>query len=66
MFPNLLGQKAAHHLSDQDMASIINVSRNSYMQKMKSGRFWPSECRAYCEYFGKSFGYLFATNDEIE
>ena len=66
MFPNLLGQKAAHHLSDQDMAAIINVSRNSYMHKMKSGRFWPSECRAYCEYFGKSFGYLFATNDEIE
>lgn len=30
MFPNLLGQKAVHHMTDEDMADVINVSRNTY------------------------------------
>ena len=32
MFPNLLGQKAYHHMTDDDMAAVIGVSRNSYQQ----------------------------------
>lgn len=60
MFPNLLGQKAAHKLTDTDMANIIGVSRNSYRQKMRSGRFIVSECRAFCTYFAKDFAYLFS------
>lgn len=64
MYPNLLGQKAYHHLTDDDMGKIIGVSRTSYGQKIRSGRFWPDECRAYCKYFGKSFEYLFAAEDE--
>lgn len=63
MYPNLLGQKAYHHLTDEDMGKIIGVSRNTYSQKIKSGRFWPNECRTYCEYFKKSFDYLFATEE---
>ncbi len=65
MFPNLLGQKAYRHMSDEDMASVIGVSRNAYQQKVKSGRFTPQECKAFCDFFGKSFDFLFATNDEI-
>lgn len=64
MYANLLGQKALHHLTDEDMANIIGVSRNSYSQKMRSGRFWPKECQAFCWYFNKSFDYLFATEEE--
>ena len=64
MYPNLLGQKALHRLTDADMAKIIGISRNSYQQKMKSGRFTPAECRAYCQYFQKSFAYLFAEDGE--
>lgn len=60
MYANLLGQKAYHHLTDEDMGNIIGVSRNAYSQKIRSGRFWPSECRAFCRYFHKSFEYLFA------
>ncbi len=63
MYANLLGQKAVNHLTDSDMAKIISVSRNSYMQKMKSGRFYPSECIAFCRYFNKPFEFLFATDD---
>lgn len=62
MFPNLLGQKAYRHLSDDDMGEIIGVSRNAYRQKIKSGRFTPEECSKYCQYFGKRFEYLFATD----
>jgi len=66
MYANLLGQKAYFHLTDEDMGNIIGVSRNAYSQKMRSGRFWPHECRAFCRYFNKSFDYLFATEAEAE
>lgn len=65
MFPNLLGQKAYRKMTDADMAEVIGVSRTAYMQKAKSGRFTPEECKAFCEYFGKRFEYLFATNDDL-
>ncbi len=64
MYANLLGQKAYNHLTDEDMGKIIGVSRNSYSQKIRSGRFWPSECQAFCRYFNKSFEYLFATEED--
>lgn len=66
MFPNLMGQKAYHGLTNEAMGKIIGVSRTAYEQKMKSGRFYPEECRAYCRYFGKSFDYLFATEQAAE
>ena len=65
MYPNLLGQKALHRMSEADMGAVIGVSRNSYQQKIKSGRFTPEECKAYCDHFKKSFAFLFATNDEL-
>ena len=43
MFPNLLGQKALHKLTEEDMARIIGVSRTAYQSKTKSGRFTPAE-----------------------
>ena len=64
MFPNLLGQKAARKLTDADMAAIIGVSRNAYQQKVKSGRFTALDCKKFCNYFGKSFAYLFAEDGE--
>ncbi len=66
MYPNLLGQKAYHNLTAADMGKIIGVSRTAYSQKIRSGRFTPDECLAYCKYFDKSFDYLFATDTECE
>ena len=66
MYPNLLWQKAFHKLTDEDMGRIINVSRNSYSQKIRSGRFYPDECKKYCEYFHKSFEFLFETEEMKE
>lgn len=64
MYPNLLGQKAIHHLTDDDMAKIIGISRTAYQSKKRSGRFTPMECRAFCCYFRKSFEYLFAEDGD--
>lgn len=66
MYPNLLGQKAYHKLSNEDLADILNLSRSSLEQKLKSGRFTPEECKTLCKYFGKPFEFLFATNEEID
>jgi len=64
MYPNLLGQKAYYHLTDEDMGKIIGVSRNAYGQKIRSGRFTPAECKKYCDYFRKDFDFLFETEEE--
>lgn len=60
MFPNLLGQKAYHKMSANDMAGIINVSLPTFQRKMRSGKFTITECVKYAEYFGKPIEYLFA------
>ena len=65
MFPNLLGQQHFHHMTAADMAAVIGVSRTAFQNKMKSGRFKPEECRKFCEFFGKSFDFLFASNEDI-
>ena len=64
MFPNLLGQQALYRMTDDDMAKIINVSRETYRRKIRNGRFTPSECTAFCIYFNKRFAYLFSKNDD--
>jgi len=63
MYPNIIGQKAICRLSNEEMAKIIGVSRRAYEQKMRSGRFTPKECIAYCNFFDKPFAFLFATDD---
>lgn len=66
MYPNLLGLKAVRHLTDAEMGQIIGVSRNTFSQKIRSGRFTADECKAYCSYFKKPFDYLFAKDDATE
>lgn len=65
MYPNLLGQAKAHGMSNDRMASVINVSRTSYEQKLRSGRFTPQECKLLCKEFNKPFDFLFATESEL-
>ena len=65
MYPNLMGQKAFHRLTSEDMGKIIGQSRQSYEAKIQSGRFTPKECKAFCDYFKMSFDFLFATDAEL-
>lgn len=60
MFPILLGQKAYHNMSNEEMAKIINISRTSYEHKIKTGKFTVSECKAYCKHFEMKFEDLFS------
>lgn len=64
MFPNLLGQKAFHKMSNDDMATVIGVSRASFENKMKTGKFTVSEINAYIRFFKKPYDCLFATDDQ--
>lgn len=64
MCANLLEQKANRKMSNEDMAKIIGVSRNSYEAKIKSGRFTLQECLKYIKYFNKTFAFLFATDND--
>lgn len=59
MFANLLGQKAVHRLTNDDMARLIGVSRPSYESKIRTGKFTVRECKALMNYFGKTFEFLF-------
>lgn len=65
MYPNLMGQKAFHKLTSDDMGKIIGQSRQTYESKMQSGRFTPEECKAFCRYFEMPFDFLFATDNEM-
>lgn len=65
MFPNLLGQKAFHKMTSEEMGKVIGQSRQSFEAKIQSGRFTPEECKAFCQFFNLSFDYLFATDDEL-
>lgn len=64
MLRNLVAEKAIHRLSNQQMADIIGVSRPTFESKMKSERFTVRECQRFIKYFGKTFEYLFATDDQ--
>lgn len=66
MFPNLLGQKAYHKMTNDDMAKVIGVSRVAYENKMRTGKFTAIECNAYIRFFNKPYDYLFATEDSID
>lgn len=66
LYPNLLGQKAARKLTNEQMAEILGVSRQTFEAKLKSGRFTPEECKRFTHYFKKPFEYLFATDEEID
>lgn len=64
MFPNLLGQKAFHKMSNNDMAAVIGVSRPTFENKLATGKFTVREINAYIRLFKKPYDYLFATDDD--
>jgi len=66
LFPHLYAMKESNHLSADDMGAIIGKSRQTYLYKAQCGNFTPSECKALCRHFRKSFEYLFATMEEID
>lgn len=60
MFPNLQAEQGRQGMTNQDVANVLCLSRQSYEQKKKSGNFTVSECKVLCDLFHTSFNYLFS------
>ena len=64
MFRNLNAEQARLGLTNTQVAEKIGISRVSYENKKKSGKFTTSEAKMLCMVFSCSFDYLFATDEE--
>jgi len=62
VFPNIIGEQAIKKLTNQQVADYLGISRVTYEQKKRSGRFTPVQCKKLCDLYGKTFEYLFATD----
>lgn len=60
MYPNLKAEQARKNMTNQQVADYLGICRNSYENKMKSGKFFVDEIRRLCNLFGCEFSYLFA------
>ena len=64
VFRNLEAEQARKGYTNQNVADILGISRVSYENKKKSGKFTTREIKALCKLFGCKFDYLFATSEE--
>ncbi len=63
MFNNLQAEQARRHMTNQQVADEIGISRTTYESKKRTGCFTVRECAALCKIFSSSFEYLFDTDD---
>ena len=66
MFRNLEAEQARLGLSNSDVAEKLGISRNSYENKKKTGKFTTFEIKMLCKLFRCKFDYLFQTDEEVE
>ena len=64
MFRNLDAEQARHAMTNEDMATLLKVSRATYESKKKSGRFTVPEIKSMCALFSCGFDYLFETKED--
>ena len=63
MFRNLDAEQARLKLTDQKVADKLGISRVSYVNKKKTGKFTTMEIKALCKLFNRKFDYLFDTDE---
>lgn len=63
MFRNLEAEQARFGLTNQQMAEKLDISRVSYENKKKTGKFTALEAKRLCEIFKVKFDYLFKTEE---
>ena len=66
MFRNLEAEQARFNFTNQQMAEKLGMSRVSYENKKKSGKFTALEAKKLCKLFKVKFDYLFETNESSE
>ena len=64
MFRNLEAEQARFGYTNQVMAEKIGISRVSYENKKKTGKFTTSEIKILCKTFKCKFDYLFSTEEK--
>lgn len=64
MFRNLEAEQARNALTNQNVANNLGISRVSYENKKKTGKFTTLEIKELCKMFNCKFDYLFATEQE--
>lgn len=64
MFRNLDAEQARYNLTNSDVAERLGISRVSYENKKKSGKFTTIQIKDLCRLFGCGFDYLFATEED--
>ena len=64
LFKNLDAEQARHSYTNQRMADIVGISRVSYENKKKNGKFTALEAKKMCKIFKVKFDYLFATDED--
>ena len=64
MFRNLEAEQARFNFTNQQMAEKLGMSRVSYENKKKSGKFTALEAKKLCKLFKVKFDYLFEKKEE--
>ena len=64
LFRNLDAEQARKGMTNADVAEKLRISRVSYENKKKTGKFTTLEIKALCRMFGCKFDYLFQTDEE--
>ena len=63
MFNNLNAEQARLKMTNSNVAERLGISRVSYENKKKSGKFTVIEAKKLCQLFGCSFEYLFEVKE---
>lgn len=64
MYRNLDAEQARCKLSNEKMAAFLGISRVSYENKKRSGKFSVPQAQALCDLFKCDFAYLFEPEKE--
>ena len=65
MFRNLEAEQARFGLTNQQVADKLGISRVSYENKKKTGKFTTAEIKVLCKMFKVKFDYLFSTESAV-
>lgn len=63
LFRNLDAEQARFSLTNQQVADKLGISRVSYENKKKTGKFTALEAKKLCKIFNVKFDYLFKTDE---
>ena len=63
MYSNLDAEQARKGHSNAFVADMMGISRVSFENKKKTGKFTAKECKKLCTFYNSTFEYLFYTNE---